>query len=420
MAVFLSSPGPQFDFGKGPHWLHESPFLPLLWEQTQELGAPSLKHAAMKRVLMDQSLLTPELFAQVPWHIAKYLWECLGQWCVKTNQTLSGGFGYWLIGSSNKQTLHTWMIMAKVYPQHFRQLSPSYSLHIDKPTEPLKLYIDMVSSDSCDWCGALSLSTSNATIADLVAIGNMTNLVALEIFTISSPYRCLGGISDASKGLGLDDRIVRSWVEAAESMGSLQQLRVLRIAHQRTLTTQALRMLETLPRLEVVVVYHCAAINEKLGQYPRWRDDEVRVEGWTARKMHQIVGDQDAETVALNRLLPLLDLGQHIWPQEEINRDTDLDQAQQTFKESGAERRQFNLGPDSLLMQFQLAPSPFIKDSKMRARAVYEGWDIVFFTRKPYRRKKRVLSESVHFGKGKRVMKDQGAREIGDVLGDFF
>lgn len=94
MAVSLRSPGPQFDFGRGSHWLHESPFLPVLWEQTEDLGAPSLKHAAMKRLLSDQSLLTVELFAQVPWHIAKYLWECLGQWCVKTDHTLFEGPEY--------------------------------------------------------------------------------------------------------------------------------------------------------------------------------------------------------------------------------------------------------------------------------------------------------------------------------------
>lgn len=91
MAVSLHSPGPQFDFGKGSHWLHESPFLPVLWEQTQELGAPSLKHAAMKKLLSDQSLLTTELFTHVPWQIAEYLWGCLGQWCVKIDHRLCEG-----------------------------------------------------------------------------------------------------------------------------------------------------------------------------------------------------------------------------------------------------------------------------------------------------------------------------------------
>lgn len=90
MSVVWRSFAPQSDFGRGPHWLHESPFLPILWEETQDLGAPSLKHAAMKIVLMDQSMLTPKLFAQVPWRIAEYLWGCLGRWCVKTDDSLCG------------------------------------------------------------------------------------------------------------------------------------------------------------------------------------------------------------------------------------------------------------------------------------------------------------------------------------------
>lgn len=72
----------QTDFSRGPHWNHESPFLPVDWETTQERGAPSLKHAAMKRVLRDQSALKVEMFEHVPWLIAKYLWDCLGKWYV--------------------------------------------------------------------------------------------------------------------------------------------------------------------------------------------------------------------------------------------------------------------------------------------------------------------------------------------------
>lgn len=91
MSVYLISPAPQSDFGRGPHWLHESPFLPFLWETTQERGASPLKHAAMKQVLMDQSVLNAELFEHVPWRIAQYLWECLGRWWVSNMPCLFGG-----------------------------------------------------------------------------------------------------------------------------------------------------------------------------------------------------------------------------------------------------------------------------------------------------------------------------------------
>lgn len=70
---------PAVGFTKGPSWVHESPFLPIGWEEGSPFGAPSLKHLAMRKTLRDQRNLTPELFANVPWHIASYLWECLGR-----------------------------------------------------------------------------------------------------------------------------------------------------------------------------------------------------------------------------------------------------------------------------------------------------------------------------------------------------
>jgi hypothetical protein len=81
MSVILHSPGPQANFKRGPHWYHESPFLPYCWEdRRQELGAPSLKHAARQKALEDQSALRLEMFENIPWPIALELWEYLGHW----------------------------------------------------------------------------------------------------------------------------------------------------------------------------------------------------------------------------------------------------------------------------------------------------------------------------------------------------
>lgn len=66
----------------GPSWVHETPYLPEGWESTSRVGAPTLKHAAMKQTLSNQRNLVPELFANVPWPIASYLWDCLGRRCV--------------------------------------------------------------------------------------------------------------------------------------------------------------------------------------------------------------------------------------------------------------------------------------------------------------------------------------------------
>jgi hypothetical protein len=71
---------PALSLSRGTSWVHESPFPPRGWENTNKRGAPSLKHSAMKRILSDQRALTPRLFAAVPWHIASYLWDGLGRW----------------------------------------------------------------------------------------------------------------------------------------------------------------------------------------------------------------------------------------------------------------------------------------------------------------------------------------------------
>lgn len=70
---------PALSMSRGTSWVHESPFPPIGWENTNECGSYSLKHSAMKRILSDQRALTPRLFATVPWHIARYLWDCLGR-----------------------------------------------------------------------------------------------------------------------------------------------------------------------------------------------------------------------------------------------------------------------------------------------------------------------------------------------------
>ena len=80
MNIFLTSEGPQHNFKKGPQWMHESPYLPPDWETTSPVGTSSLKHIAMRVFLSDQSLLSPEHFATIPWHIARYIWESMHRW----------------------------------------------------------------------------------------------------------------------------------------------------------------------------------------------------------------------------------------------------------------------------------------------------------------------------------------------------
>lgn len=73
---------PQNSFGRGAHWFHESPFLPIGWETTNSSGTASLKHSAMRALMKDQSLLNPELFTNIPRLLAMDIWKSMYQWYV--------------------------------------------------------------------------------------------------------------------------------------------------------------------------------------------------------------------------------------------------------------------------------------------------------------------------------------------------
>ncbi|KAJ5908930.1 hypothetical protein N7495_001612 [Penicillium taxi] len=249
--ITLRSDISQYDFKRGKYWNHESPFLPVDWEQiNSETGAPSLKHSAMRYALQDQSQLKAFMFKNIPWLLAKYLWDCLDR--------------------CNKQTLHMWTIMATVYPDYFFTSCRRYRLMTGIPVPPVKNYIEMMSSDSCNWRAILSLSSTWATVADLVSIGNMKNLVALEIH--KSP-----AANNSEGHWDMEDRIVRSWVDMAKDLSSLQHLRVLKFRHQNELTSNIFRMLKQLPQLQMIVMEDCGRFN---------RDD---IDGWYPRRLDTII-----------------------------------------------------------------------------------------------------------------------------------
>ncbi|KAJ5948619.1 hypothetical protein N7454_001926 [Penicillium verhagenii] len=237
------SEGPQNNFSRGPHWNHESPFLPVDWETTQELGAPSLKHAAMKAVLYDQSELKPEMFEHVPWLIAEYLWRCLEK--------------------CNKRTLYTWKLMTTRYPE-FRARHPSYYLEF-------------------------------ADGLDFLAIADIKNLVALQICSHHESGRDGSGIwsSRPTDTPGLQDGIVMSWIEMAETQGSFQHLRVFRLEGQQKLTPNVLPMLRKLPQLQYVVFRGCDLISKELRQLQKKEGQNVaEIDGWIVRRGDWII-DQD-------------------------------------------------------------------------------------------------------------------------------
>ncbi|CAI7619313.1 unnamed protein product [Penicillium pancosmium] len=388
MSVILHSSGPQANFKKGPHWYHESPFLPYCWEDRQEPGAPSLKHTARQKALEDQSELRLEMFENIPWPIALELWEYLGH--------------------CKKRTLFMWKIMAASYPREFHTVSSYYCLWTNRPMEPLKGYVDIMSSANCDWRAVLSLSSGYATAEDLLAIGNMKNLVALEISR--TPWKLHKYAPEITPRVAneLENGVIRTWVDLAESTGSLQHLRVLRLYHQGMIKPAALQLLGKLPNLQLIIVYQCEYFTQGFRCERRPYSGKIEMEGWNALRLDWALKDATEDGQALQHLGPLLDVYRGALKTQPNSSSVEDPPSPHT------------LGADVPIMEFGLPAMDHSDTMKIEVRAQYSAKSIGILTRVPNSTRKRQLPLPAESKKnGKRVMKDRGARDMTDLLKDF-
>ncbi|KAJ5625640.1 hypothetical protein N7510_001949 [Penicillium lagena] len=286
--LFISTlPFDTGDPSQAPVWFHESPHLPYGWEASNDRGAGSLKHAAMRATLQDQSLLKPDMFDHVPWLLAKYLWDSLGK--------------------CNKRTSHMWRILATKYPQHFCQVSSGCRLHIRRPLQRMADYTDLIKSNAYCWRAILTIETMCASqTSDLLNLASIKNLVALEINNER------GSLSDESGNKRVLPEItvglVRGWIELAQSSGAWQHLRFLRIRGHQELPPSTLRPLLELPQLQKVVVYDSENISREIHQRRKEKQQgSVNIEGWEVQRLDWLWRDH-GEDVALANLRPLVDM----------------------------------------------------------------------------------------------------------------
>lgn len=280
---------PAVAYSKGPSWVHETPFLTRGWEETNEVGAPSLKHSAMKQVLSDQRNLTPQLFVNIPWPIANYLWDCLGR--------------------SRKRTFYMWKLFATAYPVEFRQISQYRSMKIEGPRLAMRDYLELVKSDSMKWQVVLTLATSFARVPELVEISSIRNLVALEVAT--PPHVGAPTSHTETPVTALNDRIIRSWRELVQTSGAFAHLRALKLCYQ-DLSGVVLRHLCAFPSLRIIVAYGCPGIHSMF-------TNGSERDGWESRPVQEgqppalyelyqtSFADMGVEPSALDRESPILD-----------------------------------------------------------------------------------------------------------------
>lgn len=290
------------------------------------------------------------------------------------------------------------------YPEQFSQISPSYCLRTRAPKMPLKGYIDIIRSDACYWRAVLSLSSVYASIADLVDIGNLKNLVALEINSRVYDPSMSAKIS-TREVIELDDGVVRSWAEAAESTKSLQNLQVLRIHQQKSLTHHIFWMLGKLPRLNLVVIYQCNNFTQEFSNHKARTKLGVQVGGWNAQRLDWLPDGQQ-KMDALKRLRPLSQVYEEGLSPKDTNRMLKAPM----------------LGSDTPIMEFGLPALDCDDPERENRRAQYAAKSIFLFTRATEQNDRKRAPEHIQQPRntGKRIMKERRGRDMADVVGDFF
>lgn len=274
--------------------------------------------------------------------------------------------------------------------------------------EPLKGYVDIMSSANCDWRAVLSLSSDYATTEDLLAIGNMKNLVALEISR--TPWKLHKYAPDITPRAAneLENGVIRTWVDLAESTGSLQHLRVLRLYHQGIIKPAALHLLSQLPNLQLIIVYQCEYFTEGFRCEKRPYAGKIEMEGWNALRLDWALKDATEDGQALQHLGPLLDVYRGTLKTQPNSSSTEDSPSPPT------------LGADVPIMEFGLPAMDHSDTMKIEVRAQYSAKSIGILTRVPNSTRKRQLPLPAESKKnGKRVMKDRGARDMRDLLKDF-
>ena len=272
--------------------------------------------------------------------------------------------------------------------------------------EPLKGYIDIMSSEECHWRAVLSLSTGYATVEDLVSIGNLKNLVALELS--KTPWQPSKYSPDTHQPANeIENGVIHTWVDWAKTTGSLQHLRVLRFYNQALIKPSILQLLTELPNLQLIVIYQCQNFSHEFSRAKKPYSGQFEMQGWNVLRLDWALENTTEEEQAMQPLGPLLD----------VYRSTFNNRG--SFNPIGNQTHSSALERDVPIMEFGL-PASDHSDRTVEIRAQYASKSIAILTRAPISNKKRQTPPRGNPNKsGKRMMKDKGARDMTDLLSDF-
>lgn len=174
-----------------------------------------------------------------------------------------------------------WKLFVTVYPRQFRERSLYRSMKIEGPKMPMRDYLGLVKSETLSWRLVLTVAAEFARVPELVEITILRNLVALEII---SPPRVKALPDDTEVSMTtLNDRVIRTWSELAQSSGAFAHLRILRLHHQKDLSAVALRYMKAFPSLRFMVIHNCPGLTSNFS------DDCTDADGWEIADIPELV-----------------------------------------------------------------------------------------------------------------------------------
>ena len=122
-----------------------------------------------------------------------------------------------------------------------------YRQHIKKPTSPLPMYTEPLTSDTFHFITSLSITTTFS-VPDLLKLTKITNLGILEIIA-----------SDVTHGMS--DRIIREWHHDSLNEGAFQVLRILKLWNHEDVTRKSLEYVTSFPSLAIYDIRGCTVRN---------------------------------------------------------------------------------------------------------------------------------------------------------------
>lgn len=216
----------------------------------ENTGARTLFHMALVKLGLESQNLTVDALQMLPWSIGERIWQQITQ--------------------NHAESFYIWRTFAIAFGTEFADNSNRYMLDIKAPALSLPDYYKGLSSRKREWLTCLRISPKQVTVPDLVSLSAITNLSVLDLSD--------GRLYMENRESTFDIRIMRSWSELASTGRAFQSLEVFMLGWQEKVDTWIFDLLDSFPRLDILVMTDCRCIHHK--NHKEWQDDAWK-HGWT-------------------------------------------------------------------------------------------------------------------------------------------